>query len=123
LSAFGNVDEIAPQRIWEGIVSRGVHGDKVTLSLIELDPSTTIPEHSHENEQVGIMLHGSMTFRIGDETKEVRRGATWCIPAHEPHEVQTGPDGAVVVEVWSPPRTDWSGIAPEEPHPPRWPAG
>ena len=61
------------------------------------------------NEQVGVLLRGSMRFRIGDEEREVARGATWCIRAHVPHAVRTGPDGATIAEVFAPPRTDWAG--------------
>ena len=42
-------------------------------------------------------------------------------PAHVPHSVTVGPDGAVVVEVFSPPRHDWAAIETLEPGPGRWP--
>jgi quercetin dioxygenase-like cupin family protein len=121
MSSFNDVGELWPQQIWEGVTGRSVHGEQVTLSLIELEPGTAIPQHSHENEQVGILVEGSLAFRIGDEARELGRGGTWRILAHVPHSVTAGPDGAVIVEVFSPPRHDWHAIESEEPRAGRWP--
>jgi quercetin dioxygenase-like cupin family protein len=120
-SPFSDLDGLGAQRIWEGVVGRVVEGERVTLAVIELDPDSLVPEHSHENEQVGVLVNGLLEFRIGDETRRVGPGGTWCIPANVPHEVQTGPDGAVVVEVFAPPRADWATLERLD-APPRWPA-
>ena len=122
MGAFDHAGTIPPQRIWEGVTSRAVHGEKLTLSLIELEPGAGVPEHSHENEQLGILIQGSLAFRIGDESGSVVPGGTWCVLARVPHSVSAGPDGAVLVEVFSPPRRDdWAAIEPHEPGPGRWP--
>jgi quercetin dioxygenase-like cupin family protein len=121
LGVFDHAHTIRPQRIWEGVTSRAVHGSEVTLSLIELAPGAQVPEHSHANEQVGILIQGSLTFRIGGETGEVVPGGTWCILAEVPHSVSAGPAGAVLAEVFSPPRHDWGAIETHEPGPGRWP--
>ena len=60
---------------------------------------------------MGVLLHCSVTFHIGDEDKALRPGATWVIPAHVPHSVEVGPDGASIIELFSPPRADWGGLA------------
>jgi len=116
---FDHWDEIVPLRIWDGVVARAVHGNEATLAAIELEPNCTVPEHSHANEQTGILLRGSVTFRIGDERKELTPGAAWVVPAHVPHDVVTGPDGAFIVELFAPPRADWAGLERLEPGPPR----
>jgi quercetin dioxygenase-like cupin family protein len=69
-----------------------------------------VPEHQHVNEQTGILLRGSLTFTIGEESKEVRPGAMGVIPANVPHSVTVGPEGATLAELFSPPRADWSGL-------------
>jgi quercetin dioxygenase-like cupin family protein len=121
VSAFADLAGIGPQRIWDGVVGRVVHGDRVTFGVIELDPDGLVPEHRHEQEQLGVLLSGSLVFRIGQETRELEPGATWCIPGGTPHEVRTGPAGAVVVEVFAPTRDDWVAIPREQPSAPRWP--
>ena len=120
MSAFADVATIPAQRIWEGVVGRVVHGEKLTLAVVELDGGSVIPEHSHENEQVGVCVAGSLRFRIGDETREVGPGETWRILAATPHEVVTGPEGAVVIEAFAPIRRDWEKLE-RVPARPRWP--
>ena len=120
---FDQIASIGPQQLWRGVVGRAVHGERVTLSVVELDPDTFIPEHAHENEQVGMLVLGSLTFRIAGESRELAPGASWRIAANTPHEIGTGPDGAVVVEVFAPPRHDWETLERHEPRQPRWPGG
>jgi quercetin dioxygenase-like cupin family protein len=119
MSRFDRISDVAPQEIWDGVLGRAVHGERVTLALVELEPSSVVPEHSHDNEQAGVLVEGSFEMRIGDETRTLTRGATWCIPPDEPHEVRVGPEGAVVIEVWAPAREDWLEIDRQEARPPR----
>jgi quercetin dioxygenase-like cupin family protein len=93
VNAFADIAGLEPHRIWEGVVGRVVHGDRVTLSVVELDPDCVIPDHRHENEQLGMIALGSLNFRVGDEVRELGPGGTWRIPANVPHEVRTGPRG------------------------------
>jgi quercetin dioxygenase-like cupin family protein len=122
VSAFGRLPAYAPVRIWDGVVARVVEGERVSFAVVELEPDSLVPEHSHDNEQVGVLLAGSLAFRIGDETCEVGPGGTWSIPAEVPHQVQAGPDGAVAAEVFAPRRADWETAERLDPCPPRWPA-
>ena len=46
---------------------------------------------------------------------------TWSIPANVPHEVHVGPEGAVVIDVFVPPRDDWRDAEQVDARPPRWP--
>ena len=119
MTPFDDLREIAPNVIWDGVVGRSLHGAQATLSAIELAPGTSVPEHAHVNEQIGILLEGSLTFRIGEEERELAPGATWVIPADTPHSVQVGPAGASLVEVFAPARTDWAGHERLPPSTPR----
>ena len=119
---FADLEGLSAQRIWDGVTGRLVEGERVTLAVIELDPDSVVPEHSHENEQVGVLVAGLLEFRIGDETRRIGPGGTWCIPANVPHEVQTGPEGAVAVEVFAPPRAEWGALERLDGRPLRWPA-
>jgi quercetin dioxygenase-like cupin family protein len=91
------------------------------MSVVELDPGAVVAEHSHGNEQLGIVLRGTMDFRIGDERLELGPGETWCIPANTPHEATAGAQGAVVIDVFSPPRDDFRELPLLDRRSPRWP--
>ena len=121
VSAFDDVSAIDLQRIWDGVHGRVVHGERITFSVIELDPGAVVPEHSHEQEQLGMCLSGSLVFRVGDEERDLEAGGIWCIPGNVPHEVHVGPEGAVVIDVFAPTRDDWREAERVEPRRPRWP--
>jgi quercetin dioxygenase-like cupin family protein len=110
MSAFSHVSEVDVLQIWDGVTARAVAGDEATFAYIVLDPDAAVPEHRHPNEQTGILLRGSLRFRIGDETKELRPGAMWVIPGDTPHEVTAGPEGAALAELFAPARGDWGGL-------------
>jgi quercetin dioxygenase-like cupin family protein len=121
VSAFDELADLGPLPIWDGIGARAVEGEEMTLAIVELDPGAVAAEHRHPNEQLGIVLSGSMTFRIGEETREIGPGTTYRILANVPHTATAGPEGCVVIDVFAPRRADWARFEPGEPRPPRWP--
>ena len=121
MSAFADIEAIGPLRVWNDVVAREVHGEQSTLAVVELGPGAIVPEHQHANEQLGLVIRGALEFRVGSETKELGPGATWCIPGDVPHEVRAGPEGAVVIDVFAPARTDWGELERSEPVTPAWP--
>ncbi len=118
MSAFDDIRKIVPLKVWDGVIARAVAGKEATLAALELDPNVEVPEHHHVNEQTGILLRGSLLFRIGDEAKDLEPGSTWVIPADVPHSVRAGAEGAFLVELFAPPRADWGGLERLEPGPP-----
>ena len=121
MSTFSRLSDISPIPIWGGVLARGVEGDRLTLAIVELAPGSLVPEHHHANEQLGIVLKGSLDFRIGTERRELAVGDLYRIPGDVPHEVIAGPEGAVVVDVFSPVRADWAHLHPLAAARPTWP--
>jgi quercetin dioxygenase-like cupin family protein len=121
VSAFDSLSSLDLQRIWDGVHGRIVHGDRITLGVLELDANSVVPEHQHEHEQLGMCLSGSLVFRVGEESRELGPGETWSIPGNVPHEVHVGPAGAVVVDVFAPPRDDWREASLGDVRALRWP--
>lgn len=121
--ALTDLGSLPPLRIWQDVTARVVQSDLITMAVVEIPPGGLVPEHRHRNEQVGLCLSGSLTFTIGEESGTAGPGGMWRIRAGIPHEVRAGPDGAVVVEAFSPVRDDWAGLEEAPRTPPRWPAG
>jgi quercetin dioxygenase-like cupin family protein len=113
--------ELEPIAVWEGVRARRVVGERSMLAVVELEPNTMVPEHRHRHEQLGIVLYGSGTFRVGDETRDVEPGSTWRIPGDVPHEFHVGPEGAVVIDVFAPAREDWDDLPIDDSRAPLWP--
>jgi quercetin dioxygenase-like cupin family protein len=121
MGRLGDLGGFDVLKVWDGVTARAVEGERLSLAVVELEPSCVVPEHSHENEQLGIVLSGAVTFRIGSEARELCPGGTWSIPPNVPHEVHAGPDGAVVIDVFAPVRADWRELDTLDPRPPVWP--
>jgi quercetin dioxygenase-like cupin family protein len=121
MSAFDDLQSISPQLLAEGYLARAIHGEQLTLAVVEVEPGAELPEHWHVNEQFGMVIEGSVVFRVGYETRTVGPGGIWRIPSNTPHTVTGGERGAVVVDIFSPARDDWAAGERLEPRPTQWP--
>ena len=121
LITFSQLRDIPPQLLADGYLARAVHGEQLTLAVVEIEPGAELPEHRHANEQFGLVIRGSVIFRLGDDRREVEAGGIWCIPSDAPHAVTGGEAGAVVIDVFSPPREDWMDHERVAPSRPSWP--
>ena len=110
--------------LWgETVRARRVQGDRITLAVVELAPNAVVPEHRHAAEQLGMVITGQMHFTVDGETRDLGPGGTWRILADRPHDVIAGPDGAVVIDVFTPIRDDWDDREIVTGSAPRWPDG
>jgi quercetin dioxygenase-like cupin family protein len=110
MNAFDGIDGLAHLRIWDGVTAQAVEGERTTLAVVDLEPGSTVPEHRHANEQLGILIRGSMRFQIDGETRDLSAGDTWRILGDVPHSVTAGADGALAVECFTPARADWADL-------------
>jgi quercetin dioxygenase-like cupin family protein len=111
---FAHFHALRPYAIWEGAVARAVHGEHLTMAVIDLEPNVAVPEHRHVNEQLGFVARGTITMTVGV-------GEAYAIASDLPHAALAGPEGATVVDVFSPPRGDWEGLERLEPSRSAWP--
>jgi len=93
--------------LFAGVRARLVWGERIMLSLVEMEAGTTVPSHSHPNEQAGVVLEGEFVFEIGGQRKRLRQGDLYFIPAHVPHGVVEVPTRAVALDIFSPPREEY----------------
>jgi unsaturated pyranuronate lyase len=110
MSAFDGIGRLEHLRVWDGVTAQAVEGERTTLAVVDLEPGSSVPEHRHENEQLGILIRGSMRFRIDRETRDLTAGDTWRILGDVPHSVTAGPEGALAVECFTPRRADWADL-------------
>ncbi len=121
MSAFKPVQDLNPIVLADGIKARAVNGERLTMALVDLAPNAISPEHKHDNEQLGFVVRGSMTMRIGDEMRELHAGDTYLIPSEVEHGAAAGPDGCTVTDVFAPIRQDWHSREHLDPAKPDWP--
>ena len=58
MGTFTSFSAERPYKIWSGAVARAVHGERMTMALVDLDPDLDVPEHHHVNEQLGFVVLG-----------------------------------------------------------------
>jgi quercetin dioxygenase-like cupin family protein len=121
VGGLGDLGSVQPFGVWDGVHARAIEGKNVSFAVVELDPGADVPEHHHVHEQLGMVLRGSVRFRVGDEVQLLGPGGTWSIGSDVPHEVTAGPEGAEVLDVFAPAREDWAKLERQEPRTPRWP--
>src|SRR5215469_1255805 len=101
-----NWDSAAAEQLNAQINRKMIHGQHVTVARFPLRKGGVVPQHSHANEQVSMVLSGALQFVFPGREQIVRAGESVVIPPHEPHRVEVLED-TLVVDVFSPPREDW----------------
>lgn len=102
------VDEGRSAEPIDGVTLTILAGDeRMNAQHFRVEPGAEIPVHSHENEQVGQVYEGRLTFLVDGEELVVGPGDTYAIPANEPHGARNeGEETVVGIDVFSPPRYD-----------------
>ncbi|PZC43039.1 MAG: Cupin domain protein [Chloroflexi bacterium] len=90
-----------------GVKLKTMWGEKIMMSLVELDPGSEVPLHSHPNEQAGMVLEGEFEFTIGTESKKVKKGEYYIIPGGIEHRVVAGSKPPRALDIFSPPRDNY----------------
>ncbi len=90
-----------------GVTLNLAWGDKLMLSVVELESGSTVPMHSHPHEQAGIVLEGELDLNIGGETRRVRKADMYIIPGGVEHGAVTGKERAVALDIFHPIREDY----------------
>ncbi len=82
-------------------------GDKIMLSFVDMPANSYADPHRHENtEQVMIVLKGDADFVVEGKVYPVKEGDVLVFRANVEHGAYVGPNGARVLDVFTPPRTD-----------------
>ena len=75
-----------------------------------------MPLHSHPHEQLGIVLEGMQALVVESVTHELGPFEAYVLPGGVEHSAHCGPDGALVLDVFTPVREDyrerWEAEAP-----------
>ena len=81
-------------------------GSTTLMSEFRLLEAHVLPMHSHSQEQTGYLVSGHIRLTIGDETRDVLPGDSWCVTGGVEHGAEVLQD-ALAVEVFSPVREDY----------------
>ena len=77
------------------------------LSVVRVEPNAVGSIHSHPEEQWGVLLEGRCTRIQGGEEVEASVGDFWHTPGGVSHGIRAGSDGALILDIFSPPRAEY----------------
>ena len=100
-------DEVKRRELAPGVFLRTMWGDKIMLSVVEIEANSEVPMHQHPHEQAGMVLEGEFDFTIGGVTTRVGKGDTYIIPGGVEHGLQATDQPSTALDIFSPPREDY----------------
>jgi quercetin dioxygenase-like cupin family protein len=102
-------EDMPREKVTDMLERRLITGDRTMVAQIFLAKGCVVPKHSHDNEQISLILEGSLRFTLGEEqdrTVIVKAGEVLHLPSNLPHRADALED-TVNVDVFTPPRQDW----------------
>lgn len=94
-----------------GIQMNVMTGGAMMMNWVRIEPGAGVPTHAHPHEQIGLVLEGTIEMTINGETRTLSPGHAYTIPGHLPHAAVGGPNGCLVIDVFSPPREEYRSAA------------
>ena len=105
---FFAINEQPEKSIFDGKTTiRTLHGEKVMMSFVNLQPHGVVEEHSHPHEQMGMVLEGTFELTIDGEARRIKKGDAYLIPSNVKHSARAFDEPAVALDIFSPPREDY----------------
>ena len=101
-----SIKNINPKVLAPGITGYYAHGEKHTLGLVELKRGTSVPMHSHINEQITYILEGELDMVIGGVACSLTAGMFHVIPSNTPHSAIAITDCAAI-DTFAPAREEY----------------
>lgn len=80
----------------------GVALEKALLTYFEVLSNCRFEHHTHESEQITMVLEGELFFEIANDTFCIKRGEVIAIPSNIPHAVYTKDKEVKAIDAWSP---------------------
>jgi len=90
------------QRDVPGAKQWAVALERTLLTYFDVDSHCRFESHTHESEQISLVLEGVLYFEQNGKIIDVNAGEVIAIPSHAPHAVFTKDKSAKAVDAWSP---------------------
>ncbi len=100
--------EVPPFSPAPGIQIQPVIGEALMTCWITMEPGAIVAEHSHVNEQLGVVVEGSVSITAAGETREMVVGDAYVVPSDLAHSGVAGEEGVLLVETFVPIREEYA---------------
>ena len=101
-SPFKTWNGVEPFEFVDGVSLHAIGGDQVLLCRVRYEPGKRVSRHSHEDtEQLMVVIDGSVTMTIGEETRQLGPGDVVCVNRGTEHELYSA-EGVTFFEALAP---------------------
>ena len=104
---FVRLDAVRAFELAAGVTGRPLFGERAMLNLSRFEPGATVPLHSHPHEQLGLVLEGMQALVVEGVARELGPLEAYVLPGGVEHSAYCGPEGALVLDVFSPRREEY----------------
>lgn len=87
-----------------GLTFRPVVGRGLMANFVRFQPNTVAPVHTHDEEQITIVLEGEFEFDLDGDVRVMRPGMAAVVPPGVPHGARTHDTSCFEIDVFHPPR-------------------
>ncbi len=98
------------RKLADGLNARIFVGENTMLSVVHIEPNSVGKIHSHMEEQWGLLIEGECIRIQGDEEFSAKAGDFWHTPSNVLHGIRTRAVGAVVLDIFSPPKPEYKKV-------------
>ena len=99
-------DDEHPSEVLEGVeLAQLAGGERMSVQYFDIEPDAVVGDHSHEHEQAGYLIGGTLVFTVEGEEHSVEADDSYVIPVEAVHAAENpGDEPTVGIELFSPPR-------------------
>jgi quercetin dioxygenase-like cupin family protein len=105
---FIDWNTVPAQSLGPGVRIRTPYGERIMLSLLEIDEGAIVPPHAHPHEQAGMVLDGLLELTIDGDVRTLEAGQAYIVPGNAPHSARAVNGSCRVIDVFSPVREDYA---------------
>ncbi len=97
---------IPQEQLNDKLSRKFISGERITIAQLFLHKGCLVPEHSHESEQICLVMTGCLKFHVEGQIQLVKTHQMLQIPSSLRHSVEALED-SMVYDIFSPVRQDW----------------
>ena len=100
----GSFADVPADDPYPGVTRRIVDTAAATVNRYDFEPRATFPRHRHPQQQITLVLGGSVVLTVGDRTRHLAAGDYSVVPPEVEHSISAGDHGASFVAMIVPAR-------------------
>lgn len=103
-----NWNELPREFVRRGIERCGLGGENVVCQFGWIEPGAELRPHSHDFEQIVMILEGHCIYHVGGVPHQCQPGSFIRVPPHTEHYIEVkGPERVLNLDIFAPVREDY----------------